>query len=92
MPVEIITKDDLREFKEELLRDIKALLSASNSPSQKEWLKSAEVMDLLGIKATALQTLRINRQLPYSKLGGTLYYAYADVMNALNANKRNAQP
>lgn len=90
MATEIITKSDLIEFKQDLLQDIKSLLSTTGKPQQKEWLKSSEVKEMLGIKATSLQTLRVTRKLPFTKLGGTLYYAYADVVKVLNDNKRNA--
>lgn len=90
MPTEIITKDDLREFKEELIQDLKSLLFTAGKPDQKDWLRSSEVMKMLGIKATSLQTLRITRQLPYTKLGGTLYYERKDVEKALRANKRDS--
>ena len=90
MPTEIITKDDLREFKEEFLQDIKSLLFTAGKPDHKEWLKSSEVMKMLGIKPTTLQTLRITRQLPFTKLGGTLYYEHADVVKVLRANKRDS--
>lgn len=49
MPIQIITTDDLREFKIELLEDIKNLLSSNSAPSVKKYLKSAEIMQLLKI-------------------------------------------
>ena len=54
----------------------------------KEWLKSADVRKMLGISSGTLQTLRINKTLPYTKIGGTIYYAYGDVTRVLNFNKR----
>jgi len=47
MPATIITTDDLREFKMELLDDIKNLLSKQTTGKLKKYLKSSEVMDLL---------------------------------------------
>ncbi|MBE7177566.1 MAG: helix-turn-helix domain-containing protein, partial [Mucilaginibacter polytrichastri] len=46
---------------------------------QKQWLKSHEVRKLLGISPGTLQTLRINETLPYSKVGGTMYYKSSDL-------------
>ena len=49
MPTSIITTDDLREFKMELLNDIKNLLSKQVTGKMKKYLKSSEVMDLLQV-------------------------------------------
>lgn len=60
MPTSIITTDDLREFKMELLDDIKSLLSKQATGNLKKYLKSSEVMDLLQVSSGTLQNLRIN--------------------------------
>ncbi len=90
MSLEIVTKEDLQTFKGELLAELKTFITQPAS-AQKEWLKSSDVRKMLGISAGSLQTLRINRVLPFTKMGGTLYYAYADVIKVLNDNKRSAQ-
>jgi len=74
MPTSIITTDDLREFKMELLDDIKKLLTKQTKGSLKKYLKSSEVMDLLQVSPGTLQNLRINGTLPYTKVGGIIYY------------------
>ena len=87
MPTSIITTDDLREFKLELLDDIKELLQNQNGHSVKKWLKSKEVMKLLGISPGTLQNLRINGTIPYTKVGGVLYYDYGEIMEVLENNR-----
>ena len=72
MPTTIITSDDLREFKMELLDDIKNLLAKQSNGSLKKYLKSSEVMELLQVSPGTLQNLRINGTLPYTKVGGIL--------------------
>ena len=64
MAIEIITKEDLRQFKVELRKDLKEILSLQTQ-KQKQWLKSAEVRKLLNISSGTLQTLRINKTLSY---------------------------
>jgi len=49
MPTQIITTDDLREFKIELLDDIKKLLKTTASAGTKKYLKSAEMIKLLKV-------------------------------------------
>lgn len=74
MPTSIITTDDLREFKMELIEDIKTLLSAQSNMRLKKYLKSSEIMDILQISSGTLQTLRDNGTLPFIKLGGIIFY------------------
>lgn len=83
MAVSIITKEDLQEFKTELLEDIKNLFNIKVS-EQKLWLRSSEVKELLKISSGTLQNLRINGTLRYSKVGGTIYYNYQDIEKLFN--------
>lgn len=87
MAATIITTEDLREFKMELLDDIKQLLDNQSGHVAKKWLKSPEVRDLLGISPGTLQNLRINGTLPYTKVGGVLYYDYQEIMQVLEDNR-----
>lgn len=87
MGATIITTEDLFQFKLELLDDIKQLLSSDLHHTKKKWLKSPEVRKLLGISAGTLQNLRINGTIPYTKVGGVLYYDYQDLMQVLEKNK-----
>lgn len=87
MPTNIITTDDLREFKMELLDDIKNLLSQQSSGTIKKYLKSSEVMDLLQVSPGTLQNLRINGTLPYTKVGGIIYYDVEDIQNVMDRNR-----
>ena len=84
MSVQIITTDDLREFKVELLDEIRAIMSEQRSNTTKKWLKSIEVRSLLNISPTTLQTLRINGTLPFTKIGGTNYYNLSDIEKLLS--------
>ena len=87
MPTSIITTDDLREFKMELLDDIKDLLVKQATGKLKKYLKSSEVMDMLQVSPGTLQNLRINGTLPYSKVGGTIYYDTEDIQKAMSQNR-----
>ena len=90
MAIEVITKDDLNEFRILLLKELKEVLLLK--PQQtKQWLKSAEVRRLLNISPGTLQTLRINKTLSYTKIGGTIYYAFQDIEKVLERNKVNSE-
>lgn len=83
MNVTLITKEELQEFKNELIEEIKDLFDYK-STEKKRWLKSTEVKELLNISSGTLQNLRINGTLRFSKVGGTLYYNYKDIEKLLN--------
>jgi hypothetical protein len=88
MNIELLTRDDFMNLKVELINEIKSIIQPKKEA--KEWLKSADVMSILNCSPGTLQNLRVNGTLPFTKMGGTIYYAYTDVMNVLNGNKRNA--
>ncbi len=77
------------EFKVELLEDIKELLENNNGRSGKKWLRSNEVRELLDISRGTLQNLRINGTLPYTRIGGVLYYDHNEIIEVLERNKVN---
>lgn len=89
MPTSIITTDDLRDFKMELLEDIKKLLTKQTSGNLKRYLKSSEVMEVLQLSPGTLQNLRINGTLPYSKIGGIIYYDSEEIHRLMNQNRIN---
>jgi hypothetical protein len=89
---QIITLADLADFKTELLEEIKKLLKPIAGQPGKKWLKSHEVRKLLDISVGTLQTLRSNRTLEYTKIGGVIYYDIDDInkmMIDLKAKKSN---
>ena len=90
MAATIMTVEDFKEFKIELLEQIKKIVEFQNTPSIKKWLKSTEVRKLLNISPGTLQNLRINGTLSYTKIGGTIYYANQDIDKLLENNKVSA--
>ena len=83
MAAEIITKEDLQEFGEGLLSQMKALISGGSNEEPRKFLKSYQVKNLLKISSNTLQTLRDNGTNPFTKIGGILYYNYEDIMKVL---------
>lgn len=83
MQIEILTKQDLLNFKNEIIQEIKKITKSNDSTLNKEWLRSIEVRKLLKISAGTLQNLRIKGILPYEKIGGIFYYAYEDINRLL---------
>ena len=44
-------------------------------------------MDLLQVSPGTLQNLRINGTLPYTKVGGIIYYDASEIQNVMDANR-----
>lgn len=88
MPSEIVTTDHLREFKIELLFELRKMLNENSSHSEKKWLKSSEVKKMLGISPGTLQNMRINGTIPFTKMGGILYYDALEIQKILESNKQ----
>jgi len=86
MSMTIITKEDLEEFRLQLLEDIRQIITPKEAKLVKPWLKNAEVMKLLEISANTLQRLRVSGKLPAKKVGGIHYYRYEDIEKLLNSN------
>ena len=91
MATEIITTDDLREFKIELLTEFKKMLKEHHGQPAKKWLKSYEVKKLLSISPGTLQNLRVNGTLPFTKIGGQMFYDYEDIRKMLEPTKEKAR-
>jgi hypothetical protein len=87
---QLITMEDLEVFKEDLLSEIKELLKDSPGQSGKKWLKSSEVKKMLGISAGTLQNLRINGTLPFTKIGGIIFYNYDGIAKLLESNSNHS--
>jgi hypothetical protein len=88
MAAEIITKEDLQEFGQQLLNQIKSLLGqAIEEP--KKWLKSYQVKNILKISDNTLQTLRDNGTIPFTKIGGILYYSMDDINKVLTGEVKS---
>jgi hypothetical protein len=88
MAANIITLEDLQNFKKELIDEIKKLLSERSTTTQaRKWLKSHEVRRLLTLSPGTLQHLRVSGTLPFTKIGGVIFYDYEDIQKMLERNK-----
>ena len=87
MPANIVTTEDLNHFKEEILSEIKEFMIKYEKVSIDKWIKSSKVMDKLEISPGTLQNFRINETIPYSKLGGIIYYDEEEINQILIKNQ-----
>jgi hypothetical protein len=85
MNLEIVTREELTSFKQEVLE----LFKLVNNGQKKQYLRSSEMRQMFNISAGTLQNMRINGTLPYSKVGTTILYDYDVVLAILNENRVN---
>jgi excisionase family DNA binding protein len=79
MKIEIITKEDLLNFKTEVLSEIKSMLT--DCTNKQEYLTSKEVCKYLNISATKLYELRSLGKIPFKKIGGSYRYNKNEIVN-----------
>lgn len=87
MAIEVVTKEDLEQFRLQLLNDIRMIISSDQPKKEiKPWLKNSEVRKLLSISSNTIQRLRISGKLRSNKVGGIHYYRYEDIEKLMNDN------
>ncbi len=86
---QLITIKDLNTFKSELLVEIKEILHDPEHSTHQKWLRSRDVRKLLGISPGTLQNMRINGSLPYTKVGGVIFYQWNDIDAMIESNRIN---
>jgi hypothetical protein len=82
----VITKEDLQQFRMQLVEELKELLSLKKVEHTNPWLRNSEVRKLLNISSNTVQRLRIAGKLRSSKVGGIHYYKYEDIEKLMNNN------
>jgi Helix-turn-helix domain len=87
---QLITVDDLFQFKKELLDELVIALKPQPSLPGKKWMKSHEVRRMLKISPGTLQTLKSSGTIPYTKIGGVHFYDYEDIERILKDGKTNS--
>ena len=90
MNVNLITKEDLEQFKTELLAELKTLLHARPAMPVK-WLRSYQVREMLSISPGTLQNLRIYGHVEFTKIGGSIFYNYEDIVKMMEKDKVKVQ-
>lgn len=84
----LATQEDIAKLKTDLLKEFSNLVQeAFGQMPNKRWLKSSDVKKILGISHGFLQMLRDEKILPYTRIGGAVYYDYQDLIQMMATNK-----
>ena len=86
---QIVTIDDLQQFKKQLVDELLTALKSQTGAMPKKWMKSHEVRRLLKISPGPLQTLKSSGVMPFTKIGGVHFYDYVEIQNILESGKVN---
>jgi len=71
---QLITVQDLFEFKTQLLVEFKSILGEHHVQGERQWLKAFEIRKMLRLSPGKLQYMRDKGAIPFKKLGGITYY------------------
>ncbi len=94
MEISIVTQQDLLSLKSDLLASLEEMKKEllEKEPRKEEevkLLKSHQVQRMLAISPGTLQNLRVNGTIPYSKVGGVIFYDKKEILRIIEENKRN---
>lgn len=89
MELIVLSKTDLKNLLDRVVgravtRSLDEVETLSEDAAPKEWLTNQEAQRFLGLSKTTLQRYRDDGVLPYSKLGGNIYYRYEHVVDVLD--------
>ena len=86
---ELITKDDLDRVKQQIIQEISKLVTDSKQIppiANAKRLRTRDVRKMLGVSENKLKDMRLKKQIPFERLGNTLFYSEAEILAILNNN------
>lgn len=87
METRAVTHTDLEKFKTEIIQEILMAMKKQPAQDRKPYLKTYQVIELLGISKGKLQTMRDDGSIPFTQLGGVILYDREDILELLKSNK-----
>lgn len=86
---EIVTLEKFNDFESRIFKELEEL--KQTSITENRWLKSGDVKNLLGISHGKLQDLRDRGLIPFTKLGGVIFYDKKEIEKMLLKGMNKAQ-
>jgi len=94
MQISIVTQEEILDLKEALIEameiKLNELFSTMSQTPDIVLLKSHQVQRLLSISPGTLQNMRINGTVPFSKVGGIIFYDKQEIFKVIQDNKHNS--
>lgn len=82
---QLLTVQDMIDFKQQLIAEIRDLLKQQNPKQEKQWLKAFEIRQMLRLSPGKLQYLRDKGVIPFKKLGGVTYYDMEQIQQLMES-------
>jgi len=82
---------ELTQKLQEVTNKAGALVSRMEPPASPQWLDSRLVCRALNISKRTLQYYRESGKLPFSFIGGKVFFHVPDIVRVLEANKNNPE-
>lgn len=95
MAVNILTTDDLKQFKEDLFQELRQVFGKQTKQDvtkQREWLRTKEVCRMIGVSLSKLQYMRDNGEIKFTRIGGTIFYNTDEINKLLSSGYENKNP
>jgi hypothetical protein len=83
-------RDQLSQFKSELLQDLEDRLAQHPSLDPDQFIDNAQFMQLLRIAPRTAQKIRSSNLIPYAQIGRKVYYKMTDVVSLIESHYRRA--
>jgi hypothetical protein len=80
---QLVTIGDLQQFQSEILVAVRRMLTELAPAPPSRWLKTNQARKLLNCSSGTLLTLRSNGTLPFTRVGGTIFYNSNDIEQLL---------
>lgn len=89
MAPQMLTIEDLKKFKNDLFMELHQIMKPRQVLQPRKWMKSYEVREMLGVSNHTLKKLRYKGILAYTRIGGLIFYDYADIVQLMDGGKMN---
>ena len=80
---QLVTKSDLTKLRQDIVNIFERIIKET-STNKKEWLRTSEACEFMGVAASTLQNYRAKGLLTPKKVEGTLYYSRKQLNNLIN--------
>lgn len=91
MNIKLLTYEELEAANQALLAEFKNLIKSELSDwlRTKKWIRAKDLQKITGWSSSSIQTYRANGTLKYSKVGGTVFYDFENLINLLETNAKH---
>ena len=92
MELIITSKSDLRDLIGDSVTDAITTINSVRPPNEttpKSWMTNREAQAFYSLSKSTLQRYRNYGKLPFSKIGGRVYYRRSDIVKLLEENLRS---